>query len=126
MSDSTSVAVRRSTAADRDMLASVLADAFRDDLVFLHLLPLGIRRREARLQRSFDLEVPRSVGLGGAWISTDGAGAAIWYPPGNWNLQSGRSCVRCPHWRGSSVCTQVVPGGCRAERRHRDSLAAAD
>lgn len=90
MSESSTVAVRRATAADRKTLASVLADAFRDDPVFVHVLPLGIRRREARLRRFFDLEVPRSVRLGGAWVSADGAGAAIWYPPARW---------RPSHWQ---------------------------
>jgi GNAT superfamily N-acetyltransferase len=66
------------------MLASVLAEAFRDDPIFVHLLPLGIRRREARLRGFFELEVPRSVRLRGAWVSADGAGAAIWYPPDSW------------------------------------------
>src|SRR3954451_969172 len=84
MSQNPSVAVRRATAADHDMLASVLAEAFRDDPIFVHLLPLGIRRREARLRGFFELEVPRSVRLGGAWVSADGAGTAIWYPPDSW------------------------------------------
>jgi GNAT superfamily N-acetyltransferase len=84
MSENMSVAVRRATAADHDLLASVLADAFRDDPIFVHMLPLGIRRRDSRLRRFFQLEVPRSVRLGGAWVSADGAGAAIWYPPAGW------------------------------------------
>jgi GNAT superfamily N-acetyltransferase len=96
MSDSSSVGVRRATSGDHELLASVLADAFREDPVFMHLLPLGIRRREARLRRFFDLEVPRSVRLGGAWVSTDGAGAAIWYPPAHWKPSQWQDLRQAP------------------------------
>jgi GNAT superfamily N-acetyltransferase len=65
-------------------MAAVLADAFAEDPVFTHMLPPGIRGREARLRRFFALELPRSGRLGGTWTSADGAAAAIWYPPGQW------------------------------------------
>jgi len=65
-------------------MVRVLANAFADDPVFEHMLPLGIRRRDERLHRLFSLDVSRSTRLGGAWTSSDGAAAAIWYPPGQW------------------------------------------
>jgi GNAT superfamily N-acetyltransferase len=75
---------RLATWTDRGRLADVLAASFSDDPVIQHLLPLGIRRREQRLRRLFELEIPRSLRCGGMWTSADGAGAALWYPPGQW------------------------------------------
>jgi GNAT superfamily N-acetyltransferase len=68
--------------ADLDRMAHVLAAAFSADPAFLHLLPPGTSGREERLRRFFALELPRSQRLGCAWTTTDGRGAAIWYPPG--------------------------------------------
>ncbi|SDX67720.1 Acetyltransferase (GNAT) domain-containing protein [Geodermatophilus africanus] len=65
-------------------MAAVLARAFADDPVVSYLFPSDARRREQRLSRFFDLELPRSEALGGSWMSADGAGAAIWFPPGTW------------------------------------------
>ena len=76
--------VRPSTSADRSRVAAVLARAFADDPVIAYLFPPGVRRREKRLSRFFAMDLPRSERLRGTWISADGAGAAIWYPPGSW------------------------------------------
>jgi GNAT superfamily N-acetyltransferase len=65
-------------------MADTLARAFSDDPVFLHMLPLQMDRREDRLRRFFQVELPRSERLRGAWTTVDGAGAAVWYPPGTW------------------------------------------
>jgi GNAT superfamily N-acetyltransferase len=65
-------------------VVDVLSRAFADDPVFLHMLPVDMDRREDRLRRFFAMELPRSEGLGGAWTTVDGAGAAVWYPPGMW------------------------------------------
>jgi GNAT superfamily N-acetyltransferase len=75
---------RPATTTDRQRLAEVLAAAFADDPVFEHLLPMGIRRRQQRLRRIFELEIPRSLRHEGLWSAADGAGAALWYPPGQW------------------------------------------
>ncbi|QJY45463.1 GNAT family N-acetyltransferase [Pseudonocardia broussonetiae] len=77
-------AVRPATSADRARAAQVLAAAFADDPLFLHVLPLGARRRAERLRRFFDLEVQRSERTGGTWAAADGAGTAVWFPPGTW------------------------------------------
>jgi GNAT superfamily N-acetyltransferase len=67
---------------DLDRMAAVLAAAFSNDPAFVHMLPLDMSRRDARLRRFFALELPRSQRCGGAWTTTDGRGAAVWYPPG--------------------------------------------
>jgi hypothetical protein len=63
-------------------MVQVLAEAFVADPAFEHVLPLGMSGRDRRLRRFFRDEVVRSRRLGGAWTTEDGAGAAIWYPPG--------------------------------------------
>ena len=94
MTEDTSV--RRATAADRSRIVSVLAEAFADDPVMGHLLPPGSRRREQRIRRLFALELPRSERLGGAWIAGRGAGAAVWYPPGQWRPSSWQVLRQAP------------------------------
>jgi GNAT superfamily N-acetyltransferase len=88
--------VRPATRADRARLVDVLAGAFADDPVFRYLLPLDLRRRSARLRGFFSLEVLRSQRLGGAWTSADGAGAAIWCPPGRWRPSSWETLRQTP------------------------------
>ena len=93
-------AVRRAAAADRHQLARTLAAAFRDDPVFRHLFPPEMSRREARLERMFQLETARSQQRQGAWTTAEGTGAAVWFPPGRWsattweNVRDGVSWVR--------------------------------
>lgn len=65
-------------------MAQVMAEAFSADPAFEFMLPLGMSRRDRRLQRFFLDEVDRSRKAGGAWTTEDGAAAAIWYPPGRW------------------------------------------
>jgi ribosomal protein S18 acetylase RimI-like enzyme len=77
--------VRRSARGDLPRMAQTLAAAFSDDPVLSYLLPPGVRNRRARLLSLFGLEVPRSLRSGGAWTTDDGAGAAVWYPPGQWH-----------------------------------------
>ncbi|MGY1680516.1 GNAT family N-acetyltransferase [Geodermatophilus sp. SYSU D01176] len=87
---------RPATRADRSHVVHVLADAFADDPVFEHMLPHGIRRREERIRRLFGMDVRRSTRLGGAWISSDGAAAAVWYPPGTWRPSSWEALWQTP------------------------------
>jgi ribosomal protein S18 acetylase RimI-like enzyme len=76
--------VRPATTADLTRMAQVLAGSFSQDPVFVRMLPQDLRRREDRLRHFFTLELPRSLAHGGAWVTDDGAGAAVWYPPGHW------------------------------------------
>jgi GNAT superfamily N-acetyltransferase len=65
-------------------MLDLLVQAFSDDPVFVHMFPSDMNRREDRLRRFFAVELPRSERLEGAWTTVDGAGAAVWYPPGAW------------------------------------------
>ena len=84
MDEDAGSAVRRATAADRALVARVLAAAFADDPVFTYLFPPGTSRRQARLQRMFALETARSEKRSGSWVADGGAGATVWFPPGRW------------------------------------------
>jgi GNAT superfamily N-acetyltransferase len=77
-------------------MADVLAAAFADDPVFLHLLPAGIRRRSQRIHRLFDLELRHGLRSGGGWISADGDGVALWYPPGLWETPTWQGMLHLP------------------------------
>lgn len=75
---------RPAVAADHGVLAATLAAAFADDPALTWVLPLHVARREARLRRFFSMELLRGTALGGTWTAADGAGAALWCPPGQW------------------------------------------
>jgi GNAT superfamily N-acetyltransferase len=90
--------VRRATAADRQDLARVLASAFADDPVFRYLIPPSVRRREARLRGMFAMEAARSARRGGTWVSADGCGAAVWFPPGKWESTRREDLLELPRW----------------------------
>jgi GNAT superfamily N-acetyltransferase len=98
MTEDTRRGVRRTTAADRGTLAGVLAAAFADDPVFAHLFPAAVSRRESRLRRMFALEAARSERYGGTWITGDGAGAAVWFPPGRWKATTWEDLRDAPRW----------------------------
>jgi GNAT superfamily N-acetyltransferase len=77
-------------------MAEVLAASFEQDPAFVHLLPLDVPRRRQRLERFFAMELPRSLAEGGAWTTTDGAGAAVWYPPGRWKPSAWQTLRQVP------------------------------
>jgi GNAT superfamily N-acetyltransferase len=88
--------VRRAAGGDRAQVVRTLAVAFADDPVVGFLVPPGSRGREARLRRLFDLEVPRDGEAGDTWLTGDGGGAAVWFPPGRW--QTGGSLRDLGGW----------------------------
>ncbi len=92
----TSPDVRQATRTDARAMARALGEAFSDDPVISHLIPPGVRNRDARLRTMFALEVPRSRHCGGAWIAADASAAAIWYPPGTWREPMLRTFLQGP------------------------------
>jgi GNAT superfamily N-acetyltransferase len=77
-------------------MADVLTAAFTNDPVFLHILPVGIRKRTKRIRRIFDMEIPRGLRSGGGWISVDGDGVAMWSPPGFWEPPALQGLLHLP------------------------------
>jgi GNAT superfamily N-acetyltransferase len=98
MVENTGSVVRRATAADRVQVARILAAAFADDPVFTFLFPPAMSRRQARLQRMFELEAARSEHRGGTWVAAEGAGATVWFPPGRWRSTTWEELRDAPRW----------------------------
>jgi hypothetical protein len=90
--------VRLATRSDQERLVRALASAFAEDPVFTFLLPPSLRRREARLRRFFALEAARGARRGGTWVSADGSGAAVWFPPGQWQSTRREDLLELPRW----------------------------
>ena len=88
--------VRQATRRDHGAMARALGEAFADDPVISHLIPPGVRGRDARLRTLFALEVPRSRRCGGAWLADDASAAAVWYPPGKWREPMLRTFLQGP------------------------------
>src|SRR5918997_7216095 len=78
----TRVATRRSTEADLPVLTTTIADAFHDDPTMRWIVPDEERRRAIgpAVFRPFVEGIQR---LGETWLTEDGAGAALWIPPGH-------------------------------------------
>jgi GNAT superfamily N-acetyltransferase len=112
--------VRRTTAGDRARAVGTLAAAFAGDPVVGFLVPPGSRNRDARLRRLFDLEVPRSGQPGDTWLTDDGGGAAVWFPPGPWQAGGAGSLRDLGGWVGVLQRRLPAAGRVRAamERHH--------
>lgn len=81
------VPVTRAARGDHARAGRALAAAFADDPVFGWLVPRDVPRREARLD-AFFTSMARSYLRRGkhVYLAGDGAGAALWSPPGSWEL----------------------------------------
>ncbi|WP_171058023.1 GNAT family N-acetyltransferase [Modestobacter altitudinis] len=66
--------------------------------MFTYLFPPALPHRRRRMQRMFDLEAARSDERGGTWIAGDGAGAAMWFPPGRWAPTTWEDIRDAPRW----------------------------
>jgi GNAT superfamily N-acetyltransferase len=98
MSEHVQHSVRPATSGDVDGLSRTLATAFADDPVFCHLLPPGVRAREARVRRIFAIDGARSLAYGGLWAASDGDAAAVWFPPDHWRSTSREDLRELPAW----------------------------
>lgn len=78
----TRVATRLSTEADLPVLTATIADAFHADPTMLWIVPDEARRRAVgpAMFRPLVAGIQR---LGETWLTEDGAGAALWIPPGH-------------------------------------------
>ena len=112
--------LREVTPADVTVLAPRLAAAFQDDPGMSWAFR-NAARRPAKLERSF-AELMRRVWLprGIGHTTTDGAGASLWLPPGNWRLPVGLQLRLTPHMlRLAGIETwKVVAMNAKAESRH--------
>src|SRR5688500_4856575 len=77
----TDVGIRRADPDATTAVASTVAAAFLDDPVTVWLLPDELTRRRLA-QPVFELYVAPYIRLGETYLTADGAGAAVWAPPG--------------------------------------------
>jgi ribosomal protein S18 acetylase RimI-like enzyme len=89
------VTVRKATAADEDVIVSVLVRAFDNDPVARFLL------RERDYPGALDLMFRAFfrhmvIPHGEVWIDDSGGGAALWTPPGRWDVSILRTLVMGP------------------------------
>ena len=81
MSQATPPRVRRAGGGDIPVVAGSLARAFDDDPVLGWVFP-DAASRPRRMERFFALAAAATVEHGEVWMTDDGAGAALWEPPG--------------------------------------------
>jgi GNAT superfamily N-acetyltransferase len=119
-----SAGVRKASDAEVPLLARALARAFHDDPVFTWVLR-GDAGRSTMLERGFELFLRR------VWMEHEQtyttpsiAGAAVWEPPGQWQLSAGRQLLLMPAMLG--VFRRRLPGVISAlvklEARHPREL----
>jgi RimJ/RimL family protein N-acetyltransferase len=84
--ESTATSVREAGVGELAQLSATLADAFATDPIFQWVLP-SQRRRDARLQRLFAIELAHYVFPAGRVFTTDDfRGANLELPPGRWKM----------------------------------------
>jgi GNAT superfamily N-acetyltransferase len=80
--------IRRATSADIEPVSEALARAFYDDPVIRWMLPSD-RRRLTQARRFFRARMRQLLHHDGVFTSDDRAGAALWAPPGAWEVRLG-------------------------------------
>jgi GNAT superfamily N-acetyltransferase len=80
------VAVRKATRESVRQLGGVMGRAFQEDPAFAWAAP-NAKRRERFGPRYFELLLERIyLPKGEVWMSEDGMAAALWAPPGQWEV----------------------------------------
>jgi ribosomal protein S18 acetylase RimI-like enzyme len=110
--------VRQATAADIPRLGDALGKAFWDDPVMRFLIPPD--RPDSRLEGLMRWEAKSSLEHQTAWMTEDGAAAALWKPPGKWKTTYGELIVQMPtvigFLRGRTIVGLSVLGA--VEKKH--------
>ena len=77
-------AIRRTTAANLDLVVDILTDAFSDDPLMNYLLPQGSDRERRRRHRAVQEADARwdYLPTGEILLTEDELGALLWKPPG--------------------------------------------
>jgi ribosomal protein S18 acetylase RimI-like enzyme len=85
MRDNAPLVLRRALPTDRDAVVRVLVRAFDRDPVASWLLRSDTRRAWA-FETAFDVSFLRlTLPAGETWLAGNGAGVALWTPPGGWS-----------------------------------------
>lgn len=89
-------AVRKATEADAEVIVRTLVRAFDSD-PFVRWLVLDDARRPRRMHRYMDTALRRvTLPHGGVWVGEGGRCAALWAPPGKWEMSLGQQLRLLP------------------------------
>jgi ribosomal protein S18 acetylase RimI-like enzyme len=88
--------IRHAGASDHEAVVRVLVRAFDDDPAINYLL-----RQDAHRARAFELAFGAffrhmTMPFGETWMDADGRGAALWTPPGKWDVRLGTAALMSP------------------------------
>jgi ribosomal protein S18 acetylase RimI-like enzyme len=108
--------IRRARPGDEEAIVSVLVRAFDADPVASYLL-----RKDEHRRRGFELcfgTFLRHMTMPGGetWLADDGLGAALWTPPGGWDVGVLRALAMVPALIRATGVTRVARAGVRAGR----------
>jgi GNAT superfamily N-acetyltransferase len=84
--------VRKATTQDVDRVSQALGRAFWDDPVMRFLIP----SRDDGLRALMKMETKSALKHGTAYMTEDGAAAALWKPPGKWRTTMGELLAMAP------------------------------
>ena len=97
-------------------MSEALGKAFWDDPVMRFLIPTG----DSRLRTLMKMETKSSLKHATAYMTDDGAAAALWKPPGTWRMGYGELATMLPlllsSLRGRVLTALTVLGA--VEKRH--------
>jgi GNAT superfamily N-acetyltransferase len=118
------LSVRRATPADLHQLGLTLALAFRDDPAMAWAAP-NVNRRERFFPRYFELLTQRVyLPMGEVYITEDGAAAALWAPPEQWQVPTRTTLTLLPIML--RACGRKLPLALRmlslAESKHEERV----
>ena len=91
--------VRKAEWRDADAIGAMLARAFADDPVTLHLLPDPARRAKA-LPRMFKLLLKLGLPHGACFVTSGCETATLWRPPNGWHVHLKDYIVNAPELLG--------------------------
>jgi ribosomal protein S18 acetylase RimI-like enzyme len=115
------IAVRHARAEDHDAVVSVLARAFDDDPIVRYLLRQDERRGRAYAACFSSFFRHKCLPHDEVWMEAEGRGAALWTPPGHWDVGLTAALTMGPALIGAVGFGRLVRsarGMGRVEERH--------
>jgi ribosomal protein S18 acetylase RimI-like enzyme len=91
--------VRQVTTSDLRRVSEALGNAFFDDPVMRFIIPPD--KPDSRLRTLMRMETKSALKHDTAWMTADGAAAALWKPPGKWKTTNGELITMLPSVIGS-------------------------
>lgn len=115
----TGSSARRATQADAMPMSALLGRAFHDDPMLMHFLT-DEATRAAKLPKLFSLLFKMALPFGACDVTSGYKSAAIWRPPGKWNIPIWQYVTNGPQFLGlfGSDALRVMATMDRIEKVH--------